>query len=136
MALFKCAEYPFLAVLDPRDPGRELARFRDGYFQTDDPYVIAELSKRAHIQRVDVLDAGDSRRCSYRREYRKCGKPSCRCARGELHGPYLVAYYREGKRLKKRYLGKADAGVAGNADQQRSSEHTRSREGRGASVRI
>ena len=111
MALFKCAAYPYLAVLDPRNPGRELARFRDGYFQTDDPFTIAELSKRAHVQRVDgELDGGDSRHYSYRQEYRKCGKSSCRCARGALHGPYLVAYYREGKRLKKRYLGKADAG--------------------------
>jgi hypothetical protein len=99
-------------VLDPRDPGRELARFRDGYFQTDDPFVIAELAKRSHIVRVDnELADGDSRRYSYRQEYRKCGKATCRCARGALHGPYLVAYYREGKRLKKRYLGKADAGV-------------------------
>jgi hypothetical protein len=53
MALFRCAQYPFLAVLDPRNPGRELARFKDGYFQTDDPFTIAELSKRAHIVRVD-----------------------------------------------------------------------------------
>jgi len=135
MALFRCAEYPFLLVLDPRDPGRELARFRDGYFQTNDPFTIVELSKRAHVQRIDVAD-GDSRRYTYRQEYRKCGKPSCKCARGELHGPYLVAYYREGKQLRKRYLGKADAGVSGNADQQRSSEHTRSREGRRAPARI
>jgi hypothetical protein len=111
MALFKCAAYPFLAVLDPRNPGRELARFRDGYFQTDDPFVIAELSKRSHIQRIDgEPDAGEHKHYHYRQEYRKCGKPSCRCARGALHGPYLVAYYREGNRLKKRYLGKADAG--------------------------
>jgi hypothetical protein len=52
---------------------------------------------------------------------------TCRCARGELHGPYLVAYYREkGKRLRKRYLGKADAGVSGQVQhQQRSSVHPR-----------
>jgi hypothetical protein len=112
MALFRCVQYPYLLVLDPRNPGRELARFKDGYFQTDDPFIIAELSKRSHIVRVDgELDGGDSRRYSYRREYRKCGKPTCKCAHGELHGPYLVAYYREGKRLKKRYLGRVDAGV-------------------------
>jgi hypothetical protein len=105
MALFRCVQYPFLLVLDPRNPGRELARFRDGYFQTDDPFTIAELSKRAHVQRIDVAD-GDSRRYTYRQEFRRCGKPSCRCARGELHGPYVVAYYREGKRLRKRYVGK------------------------------
>ena len=108
MALFKCAQYPYLCVLDPRNPGRELARFRDGYFQTNDPFVIAELSKRAHIQRIDSEpDDGEHKHYHYRQEYRKCGKPNCKCARGELHGPYLVAYYREGKRLRKRYVGKA-----------------------------
>ena len=110
MALFKCALYPYLAVLDPRDPGRELARFKDGYFATNDPFIIAELSKRAHIVRVDVPE-DDARHYSYRQEYRKCGKPTCKCARGEPHGPYLVAYYRENGRLRKRYVGKADAGV-------------------------
>jgi hypothetical protein len=60
------------------------------------------------VQRVDgELDGGDSRHYSYRQEYRKCGKSSCRCAHGELHGPYLVAYYREKGKLRKRYLGKA-----------------------------
>jgi hypothetical protein len=113
MALFKCAEYPYLLVLDPRDPGRELARFKDGYFSTNDPFVIAELSKRAHVQRIDIeAEDGEHRHYSYRREFRKCGKASCKCARGELHGPYLVAYYRENGRLKKRYLGKAGVGTS------------------------
>jgi hypothetical protein len=34
----------------------------------------------------------------------KCGKPSCKCARGELHGPYYYYFVRVGGRLKKRYL--------------------------------
>jgi hypothetical protein len=29
---------------------------------------------------------------------RRCGRPGCRCARGELHGPYLyLALYSEGR---------------------------------------
>jgi hypothetical protein len=58
MALFRCAQYPYLLVLDPRDPGRELARFRDGYFQTDDPFTIAELAKRAHVSAWTCQTAG------------------------------------------------------------------------------
>ena len=37
-------------------------------------------------------------------QYVRCGKPSCRCARGELHGPYWYLFRRVGGRLKKTYL--------------------------------
>ena len=37
-------------------------------------------------------------------ERKRCGKPSCRCARGELHGPYFYLYRRLGGRLTKTYL--------------------------------
>lgn len=53
MALFQCERYPQLIVLDPRDPKRTLARFRDGIFETDDAFTIAELSKREYIKRLD-----------------------------------------------------------------------------------
>jgi hypothetical protein len=37
-----------------------------------------------------------------RREYVKCGNPDCQ----DLHGPYLYAYWKEDKKLNKRYVGK------------------------------
>ena len=36
----------------------------------------------------------------------KCGDESCHCADGELHGPYLYRYFREGGKLKSEYIGK------------------------------
>lgn len=43
------------------------------------------------------------RRVSYRQQWVRCGKPGCtRCP----HGPYWYAYWREGGRLRSRYLGK------------------------------
>jgi hypothetical protein len=33
-----------------------------------------------------------------------CGRQSCRCARGELHGPYHYRFWREGGRLRKAYV--------------------------------
>jgi hypothetical protein len=42
----------------------------------------------------------------YRQERIRCGKPSCKCAAGELHGPYWYAYQREGGKLRSRYIGK------------------------------
>jgi hypothetical protein len=37
-----------------------------------------------------------------RQEYVKCGDPDCQ----NPHGPYLYAYWKQGKKLKKRYVGK------------------------------
>lgn len=34
----------------------------------------------------------------------RCGKLNCRCARGELHGPYFYMFYRDGGRLRKLYV--------------------------------
>ena len=37
----------------------------------------------------------------------RCGKPGCRCARGQGHLAYY-RFWREGGRLKKRYVRRAD----------------------------
>jgi hypothetical protein len=37
-----------------------------------------------------------------RQEYVKCGNPDCQ----NSHGPYFYAYWKQDKRLKKRYVGK------------------------------
>jgi hypothetical protein len=39
---------------------------------------------------------------TYRLEMVRCGKSNCRSC---PHGPYWYAYYREGKRLRSRYIG-------------------------------
>ena len=42
-------------------------------------------------------------------DFKKCGRPGCKCARGELHGPYLVRVWYEGKKRRKAYVSAADA---------------------------
>jgi hypothetical protein len=39
---------------------------------------------------------------TYRLEKVRCGKPDCTSC---PHGPYWYAYFREGKRLRSRYIG-------------------------------
>ena len=40
-------------------------------------------------------------------EYKRCGKPNCRCARGELHGPYYYRRWRDGdRRQRKEYVAR------------------------------
>jgi hypothetical protein len=40
----------------------------------------------------------------------RCGRPNCRCARGQLHGPYAYHFVRQGGRLRKRYVRQDEAG--------------------------
>lgn len=42
------------------------------------------------------------------RQWVRCGKPGCRCAEGYPHGPYHYLFWREGGRLRKRYVRAAD----------------------------
>ena len=37
-------------------------------------------------------------------EYVKCGKKNCRCASGDLHGPYYYHYYWNKGKLRKKYV--------------------------------
>ena len=37
-----------------------------------------------------------------------CGKPTCRCARGLLHGPFIYRRWREGRRQQKTYVPMRD----------------------------
>lgn len=42
-------------------------------------------------------------------QFVRCGKPGCRCATGDLHGPYLYRFWRdEWGRLHKQYVRRAD----------------------------
>ena len=41
-------------------------------------------------------------------EWKRCGKPTCRCARGELHGPYARRVWREGGQTQRQYVPLAD----------------------------
>jgi hypothetical protein len=41
--------------------------------------------------------------------YVRCGTVGCRCARGELHGPYWRHQWRENGRTRRRYVRQAEA---------------------------
>ena len=38
----------------------------------------------------------------------RCGKPNCRCATGDGHGPYAFLLWREGGVQRRRYVRRAD----------------------------
>jgi hypothetical protein len=39
-------------------------------------------------------------------EFKKCGKPNCKCQRGDLHGPYYYRFYRVEGKLRREYVRK------------------------------
>lgn len=41
-------------------------------------------------------------------QYVKCGKPNCKCASGQHHGPYFAAFWKQNGRIHKRYIRLAD----------------------------
>ncbi len=43
---------------------------------------------------------------TYRLQVIRCGKEICKCAEGNLHGPYWYAYWSEGGRTRSLYIGK------------------------------
>jgi hypothetical protein len=66
-------------------------------------HSVIETAERAGGHHPREHTAGHK---SYRSEMVRCGKKSCRCARGELHGPYWYAYWSEGGKTKSEYVGK------------------------------
>jgi hypothetical protein len=43
---------------------------------------------------------------TYRLQGVRCGKEGCKCAAGELHGPYWYAYWSVQGKTKSQYVGK------------------------------
>jgi len=68
--------------------------------------LIAQREEHAEGRaQVSSARARQHAHYTYRQEYVKCGKAGCKCAKGQGHGPYWYRYWKEGGRLKKRYIG-------------------------------
>jgi hypothetical protein len=52
-----------------------------------------------HLPDVELILHG-----SLQTQSRRCGKPGCRCATGELHGPYIYLAVRSGQRTRLLYI--------------------------------
>lgn len=65
-------------------------------------YVRGLLHARGDETSAEAADP-DAGNVSYRLESVRCGKEGCKSC---PHGPYWYAYYREGGKLKSRYIGR------------------------------
>jgi hypothetical protein len=57
----------------------------------------------------------------------RCGKQNCKCARGELHGPYFYHFVRVGGVLVKRYVKAKDVAAMRAACESRQQQNRRHR---------
>ena len=65
---------------------------------------VEKLKKKASKAKKK---AASEPKTTVREEWKKCGKATCQCqTEGNLHGPYLYEYWKEGQRTRSRYLGK------------------------------
>lgn len=82
-------------------------------FQLEDLKLAIELELDRRVEEKRREDQEEAaRRIVYSRpvwQHNRCGKPGCRCASGELHGPYLyiVETFGDG-RARKRYATKQE----------------------------
>jgi hypothetical protein len=60
-------------------------------------------TRRARLAR-QLPDIEATLRGALQRQMRRCGKAGCRCADGELHGPYLYLSVRTGARSRLLYV--------------------------------
>ncbi len=77
----------------------------DGWLRT----LIENAKHDGREQPTDERDVPKAKRAgqkTYRLQRVRCGSKKCRCASGELHGPYWYAYWSEGGRTRSQYIGK------------------------------
>jgi hypothetical protein len=65
--------------------------------QPEEPMAFAGVERPVPL-------AGLPQTGSLQREWRRCGKQRCRCARGILHGPYWYLRWRERGRQRRQYV--------------------------------
>ena len=95
---------------------RELVAGADGEDEPEPLATAAELIPEAATWRplgelLPLEEYGPPLAGTVHAQWVTCGKPCCKCAAGELHGPYWYRFAREGGRLRKYYIPRAELGA-------------------------
>jgi len=56
---------------------------------------VHDLNKKREAAISKVLNTKPFIAAQVYQRYKKCGNPNCRCAKGELHGPYVWLYQKK-----------------------------------------
>lgn len=65
---------------------------------------VADLRARRTFLAAHLPGAEDALQGAVQHQFRRCGKVGCRCARGELHGPYVYLAVRVDGRSRMVYI--------------------------------
>lgn len=92
---------------------REAGDLTSAQLKKFDEWLRAELRRReisVNEKRQPSRKVSAKKKPADHKTYRKasvrCGKEKCKCASGDLHGPYWYAYWSEGGKTKSAYVGK------------------------------
>jgi hypothetical protein len=70
---------------------------------------IRKLEEKALTERQpsgqQIVEEQTHKKTTYRLEGIRCGKENCKCAVGNLHGPYWYSYSRVDGKVKSQYVG-------------------------------
>ena len=92
---------------------QSMRRLSLGQLRRLDEFLHELMQKADESTRVEAISPGDKivekravENITYRLEATRCGKEKCKCAQGQLHGPYWYSYMRIEGRVKSKYVGK------------------------------
>jgi hypothetical protein len=83
----------------------ELVKLDEAIHRLLESRMVAETEIRERPDR-EVVVRKRVGNLTYQQERVRCGKPNCKCAKGNLHGPYWYVYWSEGGKTKSMYVGK------------------------------
>jgi hypothetical protein len=95
-------------------------KFRSAKFLREPRIVSEQPHRRERVMTNGVKPLPKTPAMSLHEQWVRCGKPTCRCSSGQLHGPYIYVFWREGGRQRKRYVrsGELEAVRAGIVHEQ------------------
>lgn len=80
----------------------DLARLLAEELRKRSEALVRRAEEKSQVHGYKVIGDG----WTYIQQAVKCGKPGCKCAAGDLHGPYWYAYRRCEGRVVSKYIGK------------------------------
>ena len=66
--------------------------------------TLGAAAERPADETCRLLPKAEPLRGSLHAEWKTCGTPTCRCMRGQPHGPYWTLRWREAGRQRRRYV--------------------------------
>ena len=84
----------------------ELRDWLKSTIEEAEPILTRSDSQSDRGTNREVVEVKKIKGVTYQHEKIRCGNPTCKCAKGSLHGPYWYAYSKKNGKLSSKYIGK------------------------------